>query len=82
MRAITRALVLCLAALPVAASAMWVSNSDDDIFTGGKKATIIATVNDYNTEQAFIFDCTKDELSFSYVENSTDLGKTKIPVDT
>lgn len=62
------------------AFAAWVTNSEDDVFSGGQKATLVATLNDYNADQALIFDCTKDSIKFSYVEKSADLGKMNIPV--
>lgn len=62
------------------ASAQWVTSTEDDVFSGGQKATMFVSVNDYNGDQAFVFDCTKDELSFSYIEKSPDLGQLKIPV--
>lgn len=62
------------------ASARWVTSSDDDVFSGGQKATMFVSLNEYNSEQAFVFDCTKDDLSFSYIEKSPNLGKVKIPV--
>lgn len=62
------------------ASARWVTSSDDDVFSGGQKATMFVSLNEYNSEQAFVFDCTKDDLSFSYIEKSPNLGKVKILV--
>lgn len=51
---------------PVLAHAQWVTNTEDDIFNDGKKATLIGTLK--NTSSAIVFDCTKKELGVSYIE--------------
>lgn len=64
-----------------AASAQWATSTEDDIFTGGKKATMVASLGDYSTN-ALIFDCTKNDLTFAYVEPSNEPEKvTNIPVE-
>ena len=63
----------CLLLLvPAIALAQWTTSAEEDIFTGGKKATMVATIGDYNSTTAIIFDCTKNGLSFAYVEKSND----------
>ncbi len=75
-------IIACLALSPVVAFAQWSTSTEDDIFTGGKKATMVATLGDYNDSNALIFDCTKNDLSFAYVERSNEPEKaTNIPVD-
>ena len=64
------------------AFAQWTTSSEDDIFTGGKKATMVVSLGNYNDSNALIFDCTKNDLTFAYVERSNEPEKaTNIPVD-
>jgi hypothetical protein len=65
------ALPCLLLLVPAIALAQWATNAEEDIFTGGKKATMVATVGDYDSNTAIILDCTKNDLSFSYVEKSS-----------
>lgn len=63
----------CLLLLvPAIALAQWTTKAEEDIFTGGKKATMVATIGDYNSTTAIIFDCTKNGLTLAYVEKSSD----------
>lgn len=68
-------------ALPAFAHAEWITKTVEDNFTNAKKATMIATINAYDADQIFLFDCTKETLSFAYIEKSIDLGKATLPVD-
>jgi len=68
-------------AFPFLAHAQWVTNTDDDIFTNSKKATMMVPINEYSDEQLFIFDCTKNDLSFAYIEKNKDSSDAKIPVE-
>ncbi|MGE9553867.1 hypothetical protein ACQPT2_22365 [Erwinia amylovora] len=61
-------LVVLLASVTGIAHAQWSTSVDDDIFSGGKKATMIATIGSYSDSSALIFECTKSALSFAYVE--------------
>ena len=71
-----------LSTISFAAMAQWSTGVEDDIFTGGKKATMIASIGDYDGSRGLIFDCTKSELSFAYIERSNEPDKVaKIPVD-
>lgn len=75
-------LVVLLAFVTGAAHAQWATSVDDDIFSGGKKATMVASIGDYNDSSALIFDCTKNELSFAYIERSNQPEKAShLPVD-
>ncbi|WP_313682797.1 hypothetical protein [Pantoea sp.] len=65
--------------LPFFASAQWITNVDDDLFSGGKKATLVATIDD-GLDQGLAFDCTKDSLTFAYIEKGTELGSAAIPI--
>jgi hypothetical protein len=54
---------------------LWVTTTDDDVFNDSKTATM-ASVDESNPEQyAFLFDCGKDELSFSYSERAAFPGE-------
>lgn len=72
-------LVISLLSLSGLAHAQWVTNSEDDVFSGGEKATMVAMINN-DVEQAVAFDCTQDSLTLAYIEKSPELGKVKIPV--
>lgn len=74
-------LAVLLATLSFTASAQWYTTVDDDVFSGGKKATMFATING-DINQAIAFECTKEALSFAYIEKSPDLGKVKALIDT
>ncbi|WP_369788807.1 hypothetical protein [Rouxiella sp. WC2420] len=76
------AIALSAMIFPTFVFAQWVTKTDDDIFTGGKKATMIATIGEDSDSSALIFDCTKNNLVFSYIEKSSDPDKvSNIPVD-
>lgn len=63
----------CLLLLvPAIALAQWITKAEEDIFTGGKKAIMVATIGDYNSTTGIVFDCTKNGLSLAYVEKSSD----------
>lgn len=51
--------------LPVA-QASWKTIVENDIFSGGKKAELIGEIS--NTNQSVTFDCSKDNLTVSQVE--------------
>lgn len=74
-------LAALLATTSFAASAQWYTTVEDDVFSSGKKATMFATIND-DINQAIAFECTKDSLSFAYIEKSPEMGKVKAFVDT
>lgn len=60
--------------------AQWVTNTEDDLFSGGKKAMMIGEVSSANG--AIIFDCTKDKLTAAYVEmDKTSESTADIPMD-
>lgn len=60
--------------------AQWVTNTEDDLFSGGKKAMMIGEVSSANG--AIIFDCTKDKLTAAYVEmDKTSESTANIPMD-
>ncbi|WP_196010546.1 hypothetical protein [Citrobacter amalonaticus] len=62
------------------AHAQWVTNTEDDLFSGGKKAMMIGEVSSANG--AIIFDCTKDKLTAAYVEmDKTSESTAEIPMD-
>ena len=67
--------------LPAFTHAEWITKTVDDNFSNAKKATMIATINAYDADQIFLFDCTKETLSFAYIEKSIDLGRATLPVD-
>lgn len=46
--------------------AQWITNTEDDLFSGGKKAMMLGSLT--SSSGAIIFDCTKDKLTASYVE--------------
>ncbi|CAI1954780.1 hypothetical protein [Serratia plymuthica] len=48
------------------AHAQWLTQVDDDLFTGGKKATLVGDLQ--GADAALIFDCTKQKLTISYAE--------------
>lgn len=48
------------------AHAQWLTQVDDDLFTGGKKATLVGDLQGADT--ALIFDCTKQKLTIAYAE--------------
>ncbi|CAI1975530.1 hypothetical protein [Serratia fonticola] len=67
-----RNMLPCLLLLvPAIALAKWTTKAEEDIFTGGKKATMFATIGDYSDLSVIIFDCTKNKLSLSYAEKSS-----------
>ncbi|MEG3112126.1 hypothetical protein SC127_15470 [Pantoea sp. T14] len=59
------------------ASAEWMTKVEDDLFSGGKQAMMYGTISQIN---GIIFDCTKDELSLSYVEKGPFNAKEPIPL--
>lgn len=62
------------------AYARWVTNTDDDLFSGGKQAMMLGEVSSQNS--AIIFDCTKQSLKVSYVEmDKTSEVTSDIPMD-
>lgn len=81
MKKIINFLVLGTIVLPLIANAQWVTKSEDDIFTGGKKATMFVTISDYNLNTAFVFDCSAEELKFAYIEKSQSSEDGSSPVD-
>ncbi|MEI7174843.1 hypothetical protein [Pectobacterium carotovorum] len=81
MKKIISVITFGLVVLPMMANAQWVSQSEDDIFTGGKKSSIFITTNDYSLNSAFVFDCTSDSLSFAYIEKSKSSDDTSVPID-
>ncbi|WP_114192498.1 hypothetical protein [Edaphovirga cremea] len=52
------------------AHAQWTTQVDDDLFTGGKKATMLGDLQ--GTEAALIFDCTNKMVSISYIQRHSD----------
>lgn len=62
------------------AHAQWVTNTEDDLFSGGKKAMMLGEVSSANG--AIVFDCTKDKLKAAYVEmdKTTELTS-ELPMD-
>jgi len=66
MREIMKSALLTSALLTSNAHAQWLTQVDDDLFTGGKKATLIGYLQD--ADSALIFDCTKRKLTISYAE--------------
>ncbi|MGO2156854.1 MAG: hypothetical protein ACTH5V_13870 [Serratia proteamaculans] len=81
MRVFRGTLLVSIALASFSSSAEWLNKSEDDIFTGGKTSTLIVTLGNYDVGQGFIFDCSKDNLTFSYVEKSKDLSKAAVQVD-
>lgn len=62
------------------AHAQWVTNVEDDLFSGGKKAMMIGSVSSENS--AIVFDCTKSELTAAYIEmDKTTESISEIPMD-
>lgn len=62
------------------AHARWVTNTEDDLFSGGKQAMMIGEVS--NPNSAIIFDCTKQKLSVAFVEmDKTSEVTSDIPMD-
>ncbi|HHT0992389.1 hypothetical protein NFK08_05310 [Enterobacter roggenkampii] len=62
------------------AHAQWVTNTEDDLFSGGKKAMMLGEVSSDNG--AIVFDCTKDKLKAAYVEmDKTTESVSEIPMD-
>lgn len=74
---------ICLVAtalLAPTAHARWVTNTDDDLFSGGKKAMMIGELASSNS--AIIFDCTKSNIAMSYVEmDKSSESVADIPMD-
>lgn len=72
-------LIAAALASPIA-HAQWVTNTEDDLFSGGKKAMMLGEVSSVNS--AIIFDCTQDKLTVAYVEmdKSTE-SLSEIPMD-
>lgn len=62
------------------AHAQWLTDTEDDLFSGGKKAMMIGTLT--SSSSAIIFDCSKGKLSVAYVEEdkSSDFSA-DIPAD-
>lgn len=75
MRMIIKAVILSFMLYPFVASAIWTTSTEDDIFTGGKKATTVASIGDSYGDNAIIFECTKNNLKFSYIERASDPSK-------
>ena len=71
--------VAAVLASPIA-HAQWVTNTEDDLFSGGKKAMMLGEVSSDNG--AIVFDCTKEKLSAAYVEmdKSTE-SLSEVPMD-
>lgn len=83
MRVASKLLIaLGISTMPAMAMAQWSTTVEDDIFTGGKKATLVVPVSDYDSSNALVFDCTKNDLYFAYVEKSNEPEKvSNLPVD-
>ncbi|MBJ9163384.1 hypothetical protein I5485_13190 [Citrobacter farmeri] len=58
-------LIVASLASPIA-HAQWITNTEDDLFSGGKKAMMLGSLT--SSSGAIIFDCTKEKLTASYVE--------------
>lgn len=71
------AIIGCVSLVSFSANAEWVTKVEDDLFSGGKQAMMYGTISLMN---GIIFDCTKDELSLSYVEKGPFDAKEPIPV--
>lgn len=52
-------------AVSSAASADWYTKTQDDIFSGGKKAVLLGSIN---PGQAVAFDCDSEHLSFAFLQ--------------
>ncbi|WP_455424792.1 hypothetical protein [Dryocola sp. LX212] len=67
--------------IPSIVNAQWLTKTDDDLFSGGKKAMLIGSLN--NSSSGIIFDCTSTTLSAAYVEmnKTTDMSGESVPVD-
>ena len=67
--------VAAVLASPIA-HAQWVTNTEDDLFSGGKKAMMLGD------NGAIVFDCPKEKLSAAYVEmdKSTE-SLSEVPMD-
>lgn len=63
---LTIALTVLTIATPTLTHARWVTSSEDDIFSGGKKAVLIGDLK--SSSASIIFDCTKTDLSVAYAE--------------
>lgn len=74
---------ICIIAASLIAStahARWATNTEDDLFSGGKQAMMIGELSSQNS--AIIFDCTKQNLKVSYVEmDKTSEVTSDIPMD-
>lgn len=60
------------------AHAQWTTKAEDDLFSGGKKASMYAI---YNINQALAFDCAKDELSMAYIEKTDKPSRDSVEFD-
>jgi hypothetical protein len=61
------------------ALADWATKVEDDIFTGGEKATLAGIEDD---DSGIVFDCTKNDLKVNYIERSNASDLTEgIPVE-
>lgn len=69
-----------LTSVSFAASAQWVSQVEDDVFSNAKKASMYATF-DYTMNQAIAFDCTNDALTMAYIEKTKESSNGGLPVE-
>lgn len=73
-------IVLLSALLSPLAHAQWLTNVEDDLFSGGQKAVMIGSLS--SSDNAVIFDCSKGKLTASYVEeDKTTDGSLDLPMD-
>ncbi|WP_347254118.1 hypothetical protein [Leminorella grimontii] len=66
LRKIIIKMLMIFAFVSPIAHAQWITNVDDDLFSGGKKAMMYGELN--SLYSAIIFDCTKEKLSVAYIE--------------
>ncbi|HGV9181391.1 TPA: hypothetical protein ACNO4K_005226 [Salmonella enterica subsp. enterica serovar Newport] len=59
-------ITLLSALLSPLAHAQWITNVEDDLFSGGQKAVMLGSLT--SSGSAVIFDCSKGKLTASYVE--------------
>lgn len=77
---LTKIFIVAASLMASTAHARWVTNTEDDLFSGGKQAMMVGEVS--NPNGAIIFDCTKQKLKVAYVEmDKTTEITSDIPMD-
>ncbi|EAB4767262.1 hypothetical protein [Escherichia coli] len=80
MRKALKMVLITTAIISPIAQAQWLTQTEDDLFSDGKKAAMIGETSSDNS--AIIFNCTKNTLTAAYVEmDKTHESTAKMPME-